>query len=224
MKCKTILEVIFFYGDDMDLIFLGGGGHYKDLLYLSETDKYNKWNCIGFLDDDELINPLGPCRDLPKYLKKYTNLKYCIAINSSKIRQKLDFLYGEEIKSANLIHETAVIGSNCSYANGITMGPYSLLTTNVQIGKHVHINSACSINQSSFIGDYCTISPGVRICGDVKIGNTTSIGAGAVIINFKTIGAECTLGAGTVVIDNVNDHTTVVGVPGREIKKFGEYI
>lgn len=219
-----ILEVTFSCGNGMDLIFLGGGGHYKDLLYISETDKYNKWNCIGFLDDNESTNRLGPCKDLPKYLKKYKDLKYCIAINSSKIRQKLDFLYGEENKSANLIHETALTGNNCSYANGITMGPYSLLTTNVQIGKHVHINSASSINQSSLIGDYCTISPGVRICGDVKVGNTTSIGAGAVIINFKTIGIECTLGAGTVVIDNVDDYTTVVGVPGREIKKFGEYI
>lgn len=218
------MAVIFSCGNDMDLIFLGGGGHYKDLLYISETDKYNKWNCIGFLDDNESTNRLGPCENLPEYLKKYKNLKYCIAINSSKIRQKLDLLYGEETKSANLIHETALIGSSCSYANGITMGPYSLMTTNVQIGKHVHINSASSINQSSLIGDYCTISPGVRICGDVKVGNATSIGAGAVIINFKTIGIECTLGAGTVVIDNVDDHMTVVGVPGREIKKFGEYI
>ena len=208
----------------MDLIFLGGGGHYKDLLYVSENDKFNKWNCIGFLDDADVPNKLGDCKDLPKYLDKYQNLKYCIAINSSTIRRHIDTLYGDNQKSANLIHETALIGSQCYFENGITMGPYSLLTTNVKIGKHVHINSAASINQSSFIGDYCTVSPGVRVCGDVKVGDTTSVGAGAVIINFKTIGRECTLGAGTVVIDNINDYMTVVGVPGREIKKFGEYI
>ena len=66
----------------MDLIFLGGGGHYKDLLYISETDKYNKWNCIGFLDDNESTNRLGPCEDLPKYLKKssqfYSRFTCCL--------------------------------------------------------------------------------------------------------------------------------------------------
>lgn len=212
----------------MDLIIIGAGGHAVDLTYLSENDKYIKWNIIGYLDDDPVNRysdkTIGPVSSLSVYLNKYKNLKYCIAINSSIIRKKIDLLYGDDEKSANLIHETALIGSECSYGNGITMGPYSLLTTNVKIGRHVHINSAASINQSSFIGDYCTVSPGVRVCGDVKVGDTTSIGAGAVIINFKSIGRECTLGAGTVVIDNISDHTTVVGVPGREIKKFGEYI
>jgi len=104
------------------------------------------------------------------------------------------------------------------------MGPYSVLTTMVQLGIHVHINTSATINQASTIGDYCTLSPGSIICGDVKIGSTTSIGAGAVVINFKTIGSDVTLGAGSVVIDNINSGTTVVGVPGREIKKIQDYI
>lgn len=104
------------------------------------------------------------------------------------------------------------------------MGPYSVLTTKVTLGIHVHVNTAASINQSSSIGDFCTVSPGARICGDVNVGESTSIGAGSVVINFKNVGKNCTLGAGTVVIKNVSDNTTVVGVPGREIKKFGQYI
>lgn len=104
------------------------------------------------------------------------------------------------------------------------MGPYSVLTTMVELGVHVHINTAASINQASKVGDYCTISPGARVCGDVSIGETTSVGAGSTIINFKNVGRDCILGAGTVVIDNIGDGCTVVGVPGREIKRFGEYI
>jgi sugar O-acyltransferase (sialic acid O-acetyltransferase NeuD family) len=212
----------------MDLIVIGAGGHAVDLTYVSLNDKFTKWNIIGYLDDNPINRytdqTLGSVSSLDTYLNKYKNLKYTIAINSSLIRKEIDSRYGDIKYAANLVHETAVLGSNCYYDNGLTMGPYSILTTNVQLGRHVHINSASSINQSSFIEDYCTVSPGVRICGDVKVGSATSIGAGAVIINFKTIGQQCTLGAGTVVIDNVGDYTTVVGVPGREIKKFGEYI
>jgi len=157
-------------------------------------------------------------------LDKYPNLKYTIAINSSKIRKEIESKINRINQAANLIHETALIGTYCSYGNGLTMGPYSVLTTRVHLGKHVHINTAASINQSSSIGDFCTVSPGARICGDVNVGEATSIGAGSVIINFKNVGSNCTLGAGTVVIEHISDGATVVGVPGREIKKFGEYI
>lgn len=191
------------------------------------SDKYEQWNIIGFLDDDPSINNkhlLGDVSFLPFLLDKYPKLKYTIGINSSKIRKKIESKINRIDRAANLIHDTAVIGSYCTFGGGLTMGPYSVLTTRVNLGVHVHINTASSINQSSNIGDYCTLSPGSRICGDVNIGHTTSIGAGAVVINFKNVGSNCTLGAGTVVIDDAEDGATVVGVPGRPIKRFGEYI
>lgn len=167
---------------------------------------------------------LGSVSFLPFLLEKYPNLKYTIAINSSRVRKSIESRINRIEKAANLIHDTAIIGTHCQYGNGLTMGPYSVLTTRVKLGVHVHINTAASINQSSSLGDYCTVSPGARICGDVNVGDTTSVGAGSVIINFKNVGNGCTLGAGTVVIDNIGDNSTVVGVPGREIKRFGEYI
>lgn len=204
----------------IDLVFLGGGGHYKDLLYLCENDKYNRWNPVGFFDDNSSIdNSLGKCSDLPNFLSKFPNTKYCISINSSAIRNELESKYGKISQAANLIHETAVIGKNCNFQNGITMGPYSVLTTNISIGIHTHINSCASINQGSSIGNYVTISPGARICGDVSIGDNTMVGAGAVIINFKSIEKNCILGAGTVIIRDIPENSTVVGVPGKIINK-----
>lgn len=205
----------------------GAGGHSKDLAYLSQFDKYNKWNIIGYLDDNKsLVNEsiIGSVSDLPSLLDKYKSLFYTIGINSSSIRKSIDKDFGSIHRAANLIHQTAVIGSDCLYKNGLTMGPYSVLTTMVNLGAHVHINTAASINQASSVGDYCTISPGARICGDVSIGDGTSIGAGAIVINFKSVGSNCILGAGTVVIDHIPNGATIVGVPGREIKRFGEYV
>ena len=179
------------------------------------------------MDDNLSIenqNLLGSTSLINSLLEKYPNLKYTIAINSPSIRKKIESSINKLDRAANLIHETAVIGTHCKYGNGLTMGPYTVLTTRINLGIHVHINTGASINQSSTIGDYCTVSPGARVCGDVNVGDTTSIGAGSVIINFKNVGSNCTLGAGTVVIDHIGDNATVVGVPGREIKRFGEYI
>lgn len=209
------------------MLLFGAGGHAKDLEYLSQCDKYEKWNVIGYLDDNPYVqenNLIGNVSFLNFLLVKYPKIKYTIAINSSAVRKNIESKINRVDRAANLIHETAVIGSHCTYGNGLTMGPYSVLTTRINLGVHVHLNTSASVNQSSNIGDYCTLSPGSRVCGDVNIGHTTSVGAGAVIINFKNIGSNCTLGAGTVVIDDTEDGATVVGVPGRPIKRFGEYI
>jgi len=209
----------------MDLVILGAGGHAKDLLYLSQNDKYNKWNVIGYLDD-RITGPeiLGPIKNLAMLQEKYRNLHYTIAVNSSVIRRKIDLELGKPPAAANLVHESAIIGAKCQYDDGLTMGPYSVLTIGVTLGRHVHINSGATINQSSSLGSYCTVSPGARICGDVTVGDTTAIGAGSIIINVKSVGSDCILGAGTVVIENIDSGSTVVGVPGRPIKRFGEYI
>jgi len=209
----------------MDLVILGAGGHAKDLYYLSQNDKHHKWNVVGYLDDFVTGSEiLGPIKNLIELQQKYPDLYYTIAVNSSTVRRKIDLELGKPKNAANLIHESAIIGMNCRYQDGLTMGPYSVLTIDVSLGRHVHVNSGATINQSSSLGDYCTVSPGARICGDVKVGNTTAVGAGSIIINVKSVGSECILGAGTVVIEDIDSGSTVVGVPGRPIKRFGEYI
>lgn len=53
----------------------------------------------------------------------------------------------------------------------------------------------------------------------VKIGNLSWIGIGACIRQQVTIGEQVVVGAGTVVIKNISDKRTVVGVPGRIVEK-----
>ena len=49
----------------------------------------------------------------------------------------------------------------------------------------------------------------------VVIGETVMIGAGAKVLGSVTIGNNCKIGAGSVVLKDVPDNATVVGVPGR---------
>jgi acetyltransferase-like isoleucine patch superfamily enzyme len=57
----------------------------------------------------------------------------------------------------------------------------------------------------------------LQIC-DVKIGEMTMIGTGASVIPGITIGKNCIIGAGTVVIKDVDDNSTIVGNPGRVVE------
>lgn len=79
------------------------------------------------------------------------------------------------------------------------------------------------IGETTIIGDEVLIYQGVTLGGTGKdlgkrhptIGDRVTIGAGAKILGNITIGNDSNIGAGSVVIDDVPEHSTVVGIPGR---------
>lgn len=86
------------------------------------------------------------------------------------------------------------------------------------LGEHTHVNAGCTVIRAR-LGAFCTLSPGVTVCGDVIIGDHVTIGAGATICNLVTIGDGATIGAGAVITpgSRVAAGETWVGVPGRPL-------
>ena len=88
------------------------------------------------------------------------------------------------------------------------------------------------IGETAEIGDYCTIYHGVTLGGTGKdkgkrhptVGNNVLISAGAKILGPMKIGDNAKIGANAVVLREVDADTTVVGVPGRAVKRSGERI
>jgi serine O-acetyltransferase len=66
------------------------------------------------------------------------------------------------------------------------------------------------------IGKNCTVFSGTKIGYQVKkIGDDVSIGLGAVIVENVTIGNNVRVAPNSVVITDVPDNTTIMGVPAR---------
>lgn len=83
------------------------------------------------------------------------------------------------------------------------------------------------IGETTIIGDNVLVYQGVTLGGTGKdhgkrhptIGNFVTIGAGAKVLGNITIEDNSNIGAGSVVIDNVPEHSTVVGIPGRIVQQ-----
>lgn len=97
------------------------------------------------------------------------------------------------------------------------------------IGKGTFIDHGYGvvIGETAVIGDNVTIYQGVTLGGTGKeqgkrhptIGNNVMISAGAKILGSFTIGENSKIGAGSVVLSEVPPNSTVVGVPGRVVKR-----
>lgn len=98
-----------------------------------------------------------------------------------------------------------------------------------KIGKGFFIDHGHGvvIGETAEIGDNVTLYQGVTLGGTGKehgkrhptIGNNVMISAGAKVLGSITIGDNCKIGAGSVVLKPVPPNSTVVGVPGRVVKR-----
>ena len=97
------------------------------------------------------------------------------------------------------------------------------------IGKGFFIDHGTGIvvGETTIIGDNVTLYQGVTLGGTGKehgkrhptIGNNVMISAGAKVLGSFTIGDNSKIGAGSVVLSEVPPGSTVVGVPGRVVKR-----
>lgn len=99
-----------------------------------------------------------------------------------------------------------------------------------QIGRGFFIDhgNGVIIGETTIIGDNVTLYQGVTLGGTGKeqgkrhptLGNNIMVGAGAKVLGSCKIGDNCKIGAGSVVLSDVPPGSTVVGVPGRVVKRL----
>lgn len=134
------------------------------------------------------FNPNFRVRILIAYLKHTNSL-----LIKTLIQNRL------EVKYSVLVSKECQIGENLALEH----------FSGIVIGKNVIIGDNCKIYQQVTLGQKNGKYP--------TIGNNVTIYAGAKIIGGIKIGNNVQIGANSVVLCDVPDNSTVVGVPGRII-------
>jgi sugar O-acyltransferase (sialic acid O-acetyltransferase NeuD family) len=162
---------------------------------------------------------------LDEFVAKFAGIPVCVAVGDPTDRERcVETCRSMGLAFATLVHPRVETSRWVSLGAGTIVCAGSILTTNVAIGQHVHVNIDCTISHDANIGDYTTLSPGVHLAGWVTLGRRVFLGTGAIVINGTserplTIGDDAVIGAGACVIADVESATTVVGVPATPVKK-----
>ncbi len=102
------------------------------------------------------------------------------------------------------------------------------------IGRRFFIDHAMAviIGETTIIGDDCTLYQGVTLGGTGKetgkrhptLGNNVLVGVNAAVLGDIYLGDNSKVGGGAVVVNDVPDNSTVIGIPGRVVVRDGQRV
>lgn len=193
------------------LIIIGASGHGK---VVADIAKLNGYEDIVFLDDDENARE---CAGWPVIGKSDAapDGEVFVAVGNPETRKKLMKLY-EDRKQPVLIHPSAVVAKDVEIGVGSVVMAGTVINPGARIGRGVIVNTSSSVDHDSVVEDYCHIAVGAHLSGTVIVGSETWIGTGATVSNNVNICRGCMIGAGAVVIKDIIEPGTYVGVPARK--------
>lgn len=201
------------------LLIIGASGHGRVIADIAL--KMNRWQSIAFLDDNLDIKTsmgievIGKSSDAFKYVREYDIF---VGIGNNTIREKIQRnLEAEGATIPIVIDPNAVIGTQVKLGSGTVIMPGSVINCCTTVGKGCIINTGATIDHDNLIEDYVHISPGVHLAGTVKIGQGSWLGIGSVISNNLNVTSSCMIAAGAVVVKDITETGTYMGVPARRV-------
>lgn len=213
----------------LDVVIIGCGGHGREILgILRAINAANPddpaWRMLGFVDDNPSeinlkrlhrlgathLGPLSTLSELP------ATTHTVIGIGDPRVRRAVAVrMEPYRLPAATLTHPAATVGPDVVAAEGTVVFSGVRVTTNVMLGRHVHLNQNATVAHDCVLGDFVSVNPLAAVSGDCRVGEEVMIGAGAVVLQGLRVGARATVGAGACVVRDVPAASTVKGVPAR---------
>ncbi len=113
---------------------------------------------------------------------------------------------------ASYVSPHAFVWRNCEIGEHCFIFENNVIQPFAKIGNNVVLWSGNHIGHHSTIKDHCFVSSHVVVSGFVEIGESCFVGVNATLANNLSIGGNCLIGAGALILADVPDGQTVVGV------------
>ena len=205
------------------IIGAGGVGREVSLIIQQINELEQTWNLLGFIDDNtdnwgKVINGNSVIGGIDS-LEFLSNDTYIvIAIANYKVKKNIVNKINNKFKFATIVHPKVWIHDYMTVGEGTIIYEGAILTANIEIGNHVIISPKCGVGHDSIIKDYVSLLWNVNVSGNDLIEEGVMMGSGSTVIQGEKIGKGSIIGAGAVVVNDIESFSTAVGVPAKVIK------
>lgn len=205
----------------------GAGGFSREVAWLIEC-AHGSEAVTCFVDDNKSQSSLKgiPVLTFDEVLESHPDIEVAVAIGAPATRKLVaQKCLNSGFQFARLIDPKASMSSSVDISEGAIICNGSILTVDINLAEHVHINLDCTIGHDVKIGAYSTLSPGVHVSGNVHIGEEVYIGTGATIINGNEdepliIADRTVIGAGACVTKSTEAGCLYAGLPAVLKKRY----
>jgi sugar O-acyltransferase (sialic acid O-acetyltransferase NeuD family) len=205
------------------LSIIGTGGFAKEVYCLIlDLGLQNDFDCFFEFDDFFYNNSITELFGKP--IKRFTEIesekhKISIAISNSTIRENIVNSLSNDIEYATLIHPNVILSKFIEIGEGSIICSGSILTCDIKIGKHSHLNLKTTVGHDCTINDFFTTAPNVSISGNCIIDKHVYFGTSSMLRQGLTISNNVTVGMGAVVTKNIIKSGVYIGNPAKELIK-----
>lgn len=201
-----------------DIVIVGAGGHAKAVAAVADALGYH---VLGFADLRAGADFFGRPVKLLGYWP--ADVPLAVAIGNAAHRCRL---VGELASQGRtlpvLVHPRAVVDPSAALGRATVVMPGAVVGADARIGAGAIVNTGATVDHDCRLGDFVHVAPGAHLAGEVAVGEGSWIGIGAAIVQQTTIGAWTMVGAGAVVLGDLPNEVTAVGVPAKVIRQ-GRY-
>jgi sugar O-acyltransferase (sialic acid O-acetyltransferase NeuD family) len=194
---------------------IGAGGFAREVYW--SLPIIERISTVFFVDDiywDNSNNLILP-------LSKFNVNIYEVVVAIGNPRDRFDMIQKlpKETKYFTHIHPSVeILDPNIEVGEGSIICAGCILTTNIKIGKHAHLNLQTTIGHDCEIGDYFTTAPGAKISGNCRIYDCVYIGTNASVKQKISIPSLTTIGMNATVVKNIEESGVYTGTPAKLMK------
>lgn len=206
------------------LLIIGASGHGRVAADCASSQ--DAWTEIVFFDDrwpsQYSVFSKWPVAGTAKALAEFASESDEVFVAIGHGPTRLRFLsHFQEIglRVATILHPHASVSSETKIDCGSIVVAGAVINIGTTAGMGCIINTGSSVDHDCVLSAGVHVCPGARLAGDVHVGAQSWIGIGAVVRQGIKIGSNVTVGAGAVVVKDIPDDQTVVGVPAQPLSR-----
>ncbi len=215
---------MFYSSEPMKKVMvIGAGGHAR--VVIDAIEKEAAKEIVGIIDNNLAKGAFFagyPIIGDDSCLKHVSEIDgVIVAIGDNWRRQQLvNYIKNKNsfLRFVTVVHPYSSIARDVVIGDGTIVCAGAVINAGTHIGEHCIINTRASVDHDNCLEDFVSIAPGATLGGRVVIRTGAIISLGANVIHSIEVGEHSIVGAGALVLDDIEPRMIAVGLPARKLR------